>query len=54
MKEPYYILGKKQLEKISKPQKLLLHSCCAPCSSHVISYLTNYFEDKINTIKSFI
>ncbi len=24
--------------------KLLLHSCCAPCSSHVISYLTNYFD----------
>ena len=24
--------------------KLLLHSCCAPCSSYVISYLTNYFD----------
>ena len=23
---------------------LLLHSCCAPCSSYVISYLTNYFN----------
>ena len=44
MKEPYYILEKKQLEKISNPKKLLLHSCCAPCSSHVISYLTNYFD----------
>lgn len=24
--------------------KLLLHSCCAPCSSYVISFLTNYFD----------
>lgn len=24
--------------------KLLLHSCCAPCSSHVISLLKDYFE----------
>lgn len=23
---------------------LLLHSCCAPCSSYVISYLSNYFD----------
>lgn len=23
---------------------LLLHSCCAPCSSHVIDLLTNYFN----------
>ncbi|MDD6070212.1 MAG: epoxyqueuosine reductase QueH [Clostridiales bacterium] len=24
--------------------KLLLHSCCAPCSSYVLEYLTKYFE----------
>jgi len=24
--------------------KLLLHTCCAPCSSYVIEYLSNYFE----------
>lgn len=24
--------------------KLLLHSCCAPCSSYVIEYLSSYFE----------
>ncbi|MCQ4022684.1 MULTISPECIES: epoxyqueuosine reductase QueH [unclassified Ruminococcus] len=24
--------------------KLLLHSCCAPCSSYVIEYLSDYFE----------
>ena len=24
--------------------KLLLHSCCAPCSSYVLEYLSRYFE----------
>ncbi len=24
--------------------KLLLHSCCAPCSSYVINYLKDYFD----------
>ncbi len=24
--------------------KLLLHSCCAPCSSYVLEYLSEYFE----------
>ncbi|HHZ06349.1 MAG TPA: epoxyqueuosine reductase QueH [Clostridiales bacterium] len=27
-----------------KVPRLLLHSCCAPCSSYVIEYLSNYFE----------
>ncbi len=26
------------------PPKLLLHSCCAPCSSYVLEYLTEYFS----------
>ncbi len=26
------------------PPVLLLHSCCAPCSSYVISYLSDYFK----------
>ena len=26
------------------PKKLLIHSCCAPCSSYVIEYLSQYFE----------
>ena len=38
----------KELEKliknISPNVKLLLHSCCAPCSSYVISYLSNYMD----------
>ena len=44
MNESYYKLGLKELESIKEPKRLLLHSCCAPCSSHVISYLTKYFD----------
>lgn len=25
-------------------KKLLLHACCAPCSSYVLEYLSNYFD----------
>lgn len=31
-------------EKGKEVPKLLLHSCCAPCSSYVLEYLTKYFE----------
>lgn len=37
----------KTLEKLTKEEsvpKLLLHSCCAPCSSYVLEYLSQYFE----------
>lgn len=37
----------KEIEKLSKKQEvptLLLHSCCAPCSSYVLEYLSEYFE----------
>lgn len=41
----------KELEKLivniqteEKVPKLLLHSCCAPCSSYVLEYLSDYFE----------
>lgn len=41
----------KELEKLilknqkeGKIPKLLLHSCCAPCSSYVLEYLSDYFE----------
>ena len=40
----YHKLELDELSKITEPKKLLLHSCCAPCSSHVITYLTNYFD----------
>ena len=36
------ILGKVQEEE--RVPTLLLHSCCAPCSSYVLEYLSNYFE----------
>ncbi|MEE1313894.1 MAG: epoxyqueuosine reductase QueH [Lachnospiraceae bacterium] len=32
------------LLKVEKPKKLFLHSCCAPCSSYVLEYLSQYFE----------
>ena len=40
----------KELDKIidnideNKIEKLLLHSCCGPCSSYVLEYLSKYFE----------
>ena len=32
------------LQKKNLRQKLLLHSCCAPCSSYVLEYLREYFD----------
>ena len=32
-----------QLEKEERVPSLLLHSCCAPCSSYVLEYLGQYF-----------
>lgn len=32
------------IKKSNKTPKLLLHACCAPCSSYVLEYLSNYFE----------
>ncbi|MCD8082249.1 MAG: epoxyqueuosine reductase QueH [Clostridiales bacterium] len=41
----------KELEKIiavcegkSRVPRLLLHACCAPCSSYVLEYLSRYFD----------
>ena len=43
--------SKKMLEGIIKKHEekgevpaLLLHSCCAPCSSYVLEYLSQYFK----------
>ena len=33
-----------QLEKNDMVPTLLLHSCCAPCSSYVLEYLSHYFS----------
>ena len=43
----YQIVLDKELEKLKeldKKPKLLLHVCCAPCSSYVLEYLSNYFD----------
>ena len=34
----------KELQKEGKVPSLLLHSCCAPCSSYVLEYLSDYFR----------
>ena len=34
----------KDIEKSGKSPTLLLHSCCAPCSSYVLKYLSEYFK----------
>lgn len=33
-----------KLEKENRVPSLLLHSCCAPCSSYVLEYLSQYFR----------
>lgn len=46
-KQNYSLLLEKTIEKIkssgTKP-RLLLHACCAPCSSYVLEYLAEYFD----------
>lgn len=32
------------LQKEGRVPRFLLHSCCAPCSSYVLEYLSEYFE----------
>jgi len=46
MNRNYQIELDKIIEKIEKEERiptLLLHSCCAPCSSYVLEYLSRYF-----------
>ena len=40
----YHKLCLEELSKLDKPRKILLHSCCAPCSSYVITFLSNYLD----------
>lgn len=47
MKTNYQLILDKTIEELKKNEKvpkLLLHSCCAPCSSYVLEYLSKYFE----------
>ena len=40
----YHNLCLEEISTFKTTQKILLHSCCAPCSSYVILFLTNYFD----------
>ena len=41
----YNLLMEEEIEKLNGNVKtLLLHACCAPCSSAVIENLSNYFK----------
>ena len=47
MKENYQIIIDKTLKDITSEgltPSLLLHACCAPCSSYVLEYLNEYFD----------
>ena len=33
-----------QIQELAYVPKLLLHSCCAPCSTYVLEYLSKYFD----------
>ena len=44
IKKDYNALMEQMIHSFVKKQKLLLHSCCAPCSSSVIARLREYFD----------
>ncbi len=45
MKKNYQLELEKEIAQIDgKVPTLLLHSCCAPCSSYVLEYLSKYFK----------
>ena len=43
MKENYQLKFDEIINNLNGPKRLLLHSCCAPCSSCTIEKLANYF-----------
>lgn len=43
-KENYQLSLEKTLESLDERKTLLLHACCAPCSSYVLEYLARYFD----------
>lgn len=50
-KKNYQIELEKKIKVLNLEEhvpKLLIHSCCAPCSSYVLEYLTQYFEITIH------
>ena len=43
----YDVIMEDMMKKIPNGSKLLLHACCAPCSSAVLERLGNYFDISI-------
>jgi len=43
----YHLELVKELQTITSKESLLLHSCCAPCSSYVLEYLREYFKIEV-------
>ena len=45
LKINYQLVLEKEIESNKgRTSRLLLHSCCAPCSSYVLEYLSEFFE----------
>lgn len=47
MKVNFQLICDRTIEELTKNgnvPRLLLHSCCGPCSSYVLEYLSRYFE----------
>lgn len=44
MNQNYHLLCLEEISKLNSTKRILLHSCCAPCSSYVITFLSNYFD----------
>lgn len=47
MKVNYQLICDREIDELTKDgrtPRLLLHSCCGPCSSYVLEYLSQYFE----------
>ena len=40
----YQKLMEEQISSLESTPSLLLHSCCGPCSSYVLEYLSDYFQ----------
>lgn len=44
MNQNYHKLCLDEIKKMNNTKNILLHSCCGPCSSYVITFLSNYFN----------
>ncbi len=44
MKVNYSLILEKTIAELNVRPKLLLHACCAPCSSYVLEYIAKHFD----------